>query len=225
MLTIQRRLFELADTGYARFQSNLIPTLDKNTFIGVRVPILRQLAKQYASESELELFLQSLPHQYYDENMLHAILISQIKGYEECLEAVNGFLPYIDNWAVCDILSPKTFKINRQLLLHNIHHYAASEHIYTCRFAIVMLMSHYLDDDFKTEYLDIPATIRTEQYYVNMAIAWFFATALAKQWESTIPYLQEQRLAPWVHNKTIQKARESFRITKEQKAYLAALKQ
>ncbi|CAM5184594.1 DNA alkylation repair protein [Oligella ureolytica] len=211
MLTIQRRLFELADTGYARFQSNLIPTLDKNTFIGVRVPILRQLAKQYASESELELFLQSLPHQYYDENMLHAILISQIKGYEECLEAVNGFLPYIDNWAVCDILSPKTFKINRQLLLHNIHHYAASEHIYTCRFAIVMLMSHYLDDDFKTEYLDIPATISNRailcQYGDCMVLCDSSGKAVGVYYSL---FAGATSCAIGKYNKTIQKAREKF---------------
>lgn len=224
MLTIQQRLFELQDKGYAAFQSNLIPTLSKDLFIGVRVPVLRKLAKEYVTETESELFLNTLPHHYYDENILHAILLSEKKGYEECLEGVERFLPYIDNWAVCDILTPKVFKQYRHLLINKVRHYATSEHVYSCRFALVMLMSHYLDDDFEEEYLEIPAVIRSDEYYINMGIAWFYATALSKQWEATIPYLQEQRLAPWVHNKTIQKGRESFRITAEQKAYLATLK-
>lgn len=224
MLTIQQQLFDLQDTGYAAFQSNLIPNLSKDSFIGVRVPVLRQLAKRYATESESELFLKSLPHQYYDENILHAILLSQIADYDACLEGVESFLPYIDNWAVCDILSPKIFKKNRPLLINKIRHYARSQHVYSCRFAVVMLMSHYLVEDFKVEYLEIPAAIESQEYYVNMSIAWFYATALAKQWEAVIPYLEGQCLAPWVHNKTIQKARESFRITKEQKIYLATIK-
>lgn len=224
MLTITSRLFELQDKDYAKFQSGLIPTLPKEVFIGVRVPELRRFAEHYATERESSLFLKSLPHQYYDENMLHAILISEQKSYEDCLEAVENFLPYIDNWAVCDILSPKVFKRNRHQLIDKIYFYSKSAHVYSCRFAIVMLMSHYLDDAFKAEYLEIPAAIRSDEYYVNMALAWFYAAALAKQWAETIPYLQELRLTPWVHNKTIQKARESFRITQEQKSYLLTLK-
>lgn len=224
LLTIQQRLFELQDKSYAAFQSNLIPTLSKELFIGVRVPVLRKLAKQYATEGESEKFLNTLPHHYYDENILHAILLSEKKVYEECLEGVERFLPHIDNWAVCDILTPKVFKRNRPLLIDRVRHYVNSEHVYSCRFALVMLMSHYLDDDFKGEYLEIPATIRSDEYYINMGIAWYYATALSKQWEATIPYLQEQRLSPWVHNKTIQKGRESLRITDEQKNYLATLR-
>ena len=156
--------------------------------------------------------------------MLHAILLSELKSFDECVDAVEKFLPYLDNWAVCDVLSPKIFKKNRESLLSTIYSYSSSEHVYSCRFAVVMLMSHYLDEDFNPDYLEIPAAIQSEEYYVNMALAWFYATALAKQWEATISYLEKHRLSTWVHNKTIQKARESFRINKEQKVYLASLK-
>lgn len=221
--SIQNLLFENQDLTYAEFQSKLVPTLAPELFIGVRVPQLRRLAKSLSSEASQQ-FLQSLPHQYYDENMLHAILISEIKDFEACLVAVEDFLPFVDNWAVCDILSPKVFKKNRAALLARITHWATSALDYQQRFAIIMLMSHFLDEDFKPEYLAIPAAIRSDHYYVNMGIAWFFATALAKQWDTTISYLEGQRLSPQVHNKAIQKARESFRITAEQKHYLASLR-
>ena len=224
MLSIQQRLFEQQDTAYADFQSKLIPTLAWHVFIGVRVPVMRQLAKQLANEEGTESFLQRLPHQYYDENMLHAILLSEKSDYEDCLTAVDQFLPFIDNWAVCDILSPKIFKKNRHQLLPKIREWASSNHIYTKRFAIVMLMSHYLDDDFNPEYLEIPAFIHSEEYYVNMGIAWFYATALAKQWESSVTYLEKCRLYTWIHNKTIQKDRESFRVSDENKEYLVTLR-
>lgn len=222
--SIQQRLFELQDKDYADFQSKLIPTLDREQFIGVRVPVLRNLAKEIAKEKVTQGFLEQLPHQYYDENILHAILLSEIKEYDRAIIAVERFLPYIDNWAVCDILSPKIFKKNRANLFNKIQSYLKSKHIYSCRFAVVMLMNHYLDENFKEEYLTLPSTIKSEEYYVNMALAWFYATALAKQWDATIPYLIEQRLPLWVHNKTLQKSRESFRITAEQKAYLKTLK-
>lgn len=223
MLTIQEQLFERQDKAYADFQSKLIPTLPKDLIIGVRVPVLRALAKGLNPE-QAQAFIKQLPHHYYDENLLHAILLSAIKNYDECLEAVESFLPYVDNWAVCDILSPKVFKKNRPDLIEKIRLWSNSTHSYTRRFAMTMLMSHYLDEDFEASYLAIAGAIDSDDYYVNMALAWFYATALAKQWESVIVYLEDNRLSTWVHNKTIQKARESFRITQEQKSYLMTLK-
>lgn len=218
------RLFELQDKKYAEFQAKLIPTIDKECIIGVRVPEIRKLAKQLFKEKNYEEFLRELPHKYYDEMLLHGLLIAEIKDYEICLREVNRFLPHVDNWAVCDILSPKVFGKNKEALLEQIKIWAASKEVYTCRFGMEMLMSHFLDGDFKPEYLELPAGVRSEEYYVNMMTAWFFATALAKQWEATIPYIEGGRLDVWTHNKTIQKARESYRITEEQKKYLNGLK-
>lgn len=223
-MTIQDRLFELQDKEYAAFQCKLTPGLPAETFIGVRVPELRKLAKVYSKEEEAEIFLKELPHQFYDENMLHGLLISEKKDYEECISLLEAFLPYVDNWAVCDTMSPKIFKKNKEKLLEKIREWTRSDHTYTCRFGLEMLMSHYLDGDFRPEYLEIPAAVHSEEYYVQMMIAWFFATALAKQWEAVIPYIEENRLDTWVHNKTIQKARESYRITPEQKEYLKTKK-
>lgn len=223
-MTIQERLFALQDKEYAAFQAKLTPGVPEETFIGVRVPEARKLAKVYSKEAESETFLTQLPHKYYDENMLHGLLISEVKDYEKCIALTDAFLPYVDNWAVCDIMSPKVFKKNKEELMKKIVEWSASEHTYTCRFGLEMLMSHFLDDDFQKEYLEIPASVQSEEYYVNMMIAWFFATALAKQWDDVIPYIEEKRLSPWVHNKTIQKARESYRITAEQKEYLKTLK-
>ena len=223
-MSIQERLFELQDTEYAAFQQKLTPGVEGETFIGVRVPLVRKLAKELIKEDESEDFLKELPHKYYDENMLHGLLISEIKDYDKCMALTDAFLPYVDNWAVCDIMSPKIFKKNKEKLLAKIKEWSISEHTYTCRFGIEMLMSHYLDEDFKPEYLEIPAAVQSEEYYIRMMIAWFFATALAKQWDDTIPYLINNRLGIWEHNKTIQKARESYRITDEQKEYLKTLK-
>jgi 3-methyladenine DNA glycosylase AlkD len=194
------------------------------SFIGIRVPMLRKFAKEFTKEAECEEFLHQLPHEYYDENMLHGLLISEVKDYEECIQLTDCFLPFVDNWAVCDIMSPKVFAKYKKELLAKIKTWSKSSHVYTCRFGIGMLMSHYLDKGFKAEYLEIPASVRSEEYYVKMMIAWFFATALAKQWDATIPYIEQRRLAPWTHNKTIQKAIESYRITLEQKEYLRTLK-
>ena len=188
------------------------------------MPILRKLAKKYIKDEESKKFLNKLPHKYFDENMLHGLLISEIKDYEECIKEIDKFLPYIDNWAVCDIMSPKIFKNHKEELLNKIKEWTKSKHTYTCRFGIGMLMSHFLDETFKKEYLEIPSKIYSEEYYVNMMIAWFFATALAKQWEDTITYIEKNKLDIWVHNKIIQKARESYRIKDEQKKYLQALK-
>lgn len=224
MSYIQERLFALQDTEYAAFQAKLTPTVPKDRFIGVRVPAVRKLAKELIRDPEIATFLAELPHKYYDENMLHGLLLSEIKDYDKCVEEVDKFLPYVDNWAVCDIMSPKVFKKHKEELPGKIREWSASSDTYTCRFGLEMLMSHYLDADFKKEYLDIPAAVKSDEYYINMMIAWFFATALAKQWESTIPYIEENKLDQWVHNKTIQKAVESYRITPEQKEYLRSLK-
>lgn len=223
-MNVTERLFELQDKAYADFHSGLVPNVPRERIIGVRVPDARRLAKEYGKDPECRDFLRALPHKYYDENMLHGILLSGLKDYEECVQAVEEFLPYVDNWAVCDILSPKVFRKHRTELIAKVREWSASEKTYTCRFGLEMLMTHYLDEDFRPEYLEIPAGVCSEEYYVNMMIAWFFATALAKQWEAAIPYLRDNRLGAWVHNKTIQKARESFRITQEQKAYLKTLR-
>ena len=223
-MTILDRLYELEDKEYAAFQAKLTPGVPPESFIGVRVPMVRKLAKELIKANEYADFLQQLPHKFYDENMLHGLLVSEIKDYDWCIAEVDKFLPYVDNWAVCDIMSPKVFKKNKEALLTKIVEWSGSEHLYTSRFGIEMLMSHYLDDDFKPEYLDIPASVHSEEYYLKMMIAWFFATALAKQWDATIPYIENNKLDTWVHNKTIQKARESYRITDTQKEYLKTLK-
>ena len=223
-MNVTERLFELQDKASGDFHSGLVPNISREKIIGVRVPDARRLAKEYGKDPECRDFLRALPHKYYDENMLHGILLSGLKDYEECVQAVEEFLPYVDNWAVCDILSPKIFRKHRTELIAKVREWSASEKTYTCRFGLEMLMTHYLDEDFRAEYLEIPAGVCSEEYYVNMMIAWFFATALAKQWDAAIPYLQDNRLGAWVHNKTIQKARESFRITQEQKAYLKTLR-
>lgn len=221
---IQERLFALQDEKYGDFQSNLIPGLPRENMIGIRMPAMRKLAKEFAKEEEASAFLKQLPHTYYDENVLHAFLIASIQDYDACMEAVEAFLPYIDNWAVCDCLSPKVFGKHKAELLQKIRLWIPSKHTYTCRFGMGMLMRWFLDEDFKPEYLEMPAAVRSEEYYVNMMTAWFFATALAKQWDAAISYLEQPHLDPWTHNKAIQKARESYRITPEQKAYLKTLK-
>ena len=223
-MKITDKLFELQDKEYGEFQAKLTPGIEKNQIIGVRVPVVRKLAKEYIKDEESQEFLNTLPHEYYDENMLHGLLISEVKDYEKCIELIDKFLPYVDNWAVCDIMSPKVFKKNKNKLIIKIKEWLKSEHTYMCRFGIEMIMSHYLDEDFKEEYLEMVSKIHSEEYYVQMVIAWLFATALAKQWDATIPYIENQKLDKWVHNKTIQKARESYRITDEQKEYLKGLK-
>lgn len=221
---ITEELFALQDVAYADFQAKLTPNIPRERFIGVRVPEARKLAKRLAQEPEAAIFLRDLPHTYYDENILHSLLLSEMKDYDACVAAVDAFLPYVDNWAVCDILSPKIFKKHKAALLEKIKEWSASKKTYTCRFGIEMLLSHFLDEDFKPAYLEIPASVHREEYYVRMMTAWFFATALAKQWDATIDYLEDRRLDTWTHNKTIQKARESKRITPKQKEYLKTLK-
>lgn len=223
-MNITEQLFKLQDVSYGDFQFKLTPTLKREAFIGVRVPILRKFSKELIKNKDTDVFLQTLPHKYFDENMLHAILLSQIKDLDICLKEIDLFLPYIDNWAVCDILSPKIFVKNKDIILNKITEWISSKHAYTCRFGTEILMTHYLDDDFKPEYLKLPASVHSEEYYVNMMIAWFYATALAKQWNDTISYIEEKRLDTWTHNKTIQKSIESFRISDINKEYLKSLK-
>lgn len=218
------RLLEYQDTEYADFQFKLTPTVPREAFIGVRVPQVRLLAKQIYKEGGYEAFLACLPHKYYEENMLHGLLVCEFKDYDKCVEALDVFLPYVDNWAVCDVMRPKCFRKNKARLLEKIKQWSASKDTYTCRFGVEILMGEFLDEDFKAEYLEIPASVVSEQYYVNMMVAWYFATALAKQWDATIPYIEQNRLDVWTHNKTIQKACESYRITEEQKQYLRTLK-
>ena len=222
--TIQARLFELQDLSYRDFQCKLMPTVDPDTVIGVRTPDLRKLAKSFSKEPEAEAFLRTLPHKYYEENNLHGFLIETMKDYSQVIAALNAFLPYVDNWATCDQIRPKIFKKHLPELREQIQVWMASSHTYIVRFGIEMLMSFYLDEQFQPEYLDWVADVHSEEYYVNMMIAWYFATALAKQYDAALPYLQEHRLEPWTQNKAIQKAIESYRITDEQKAYLRSLK-
>ncbi len=221
---IRRTLFELQDLQYRDFQVKLIPGLAAESMIGVRTPALRRLAKQILKRDDLGIFLRDLPHKYFDENQIHAFVISEIKDFGKCMEELTRFLPFVNNWATCDQMSPKVFKKHKAELLPEIRKWLRSGHGYTVRFGIGMLMQHFLDEDFKTEYADLVAGIREEDYYIQMMIAWYFATALAKQYEKILPYIEERRLEPRVHRKTIQKAIESFRLTEEQKTYLRGLR-
>ncbi len=224
MEAITQKLFELSDTKYRDFNAKLLPTVNKATIIGVRTPALRKLAKEITGSTEAKNFMQELPHTYYDENQLHTFFISACKDYDICMEQIENFLPYIDNWATCDQLSPKILQKNPQDLLLRIQKWLASEHTYTIRFGIKMLMSFYLDTGFCPQYLAWVASVRSEEYYVKMMIAWYFATALAKQYDAAVPYLEQKKLEQWTHRKTIQKACESYRITTEQKTYLRTLR-
>lgn len=223
-MNLQKRLFELKDDKYREFHKKLIPNVDEKRLVGIRTPQMRMLAKEMAKEPDVDAFLNSLPHDYYEENNIHGFIIEKEKDFDKCIEQIERFLPYIDNWATCDQLRPKVFGKNKDKLLPYIEKWIQSGETYTIRFGIEMLMTFYLDDDFKPEYLDYVSPIRSEEYYVNMMIAWFFATALAKQWDAMIPYIEQRKLDEWTHKKAIQKARESFRITAEQKAYLNTLK-
>lgn len=217
-------LFELQDPKYRDFQCKLVPTVDPETVIGVRIPDLRKLAKKLSGTPEAAEFLKDLPHTYHDENNLHGLLIAAIDDYAKVIDALDAFLPYVDNWATCDIISPKVFRKHLPELTAKIEGWLASGKAYTVRFGMEMLMTFYLDEHFKPEYHELVAGIFSSEYYVNMMIAWYFATALAKQWDATIPYIERRRLDTWTHNKTIRKAVESLRITDEQKAYLKTRK-
>ena len=224
MNKITSDLFELQDKKYRDFQVKLIPNIDVNTIIGVRTPLLRKYAKDLVKNNNYSSFLNDLPHKYFDENQLHSFIISEIKDYNQCINFINNFLPFIDNWATCDQLSPIVFKKHHNELIGQIKKWIKSNDIYTIRFGIGVLMQHFLDEDFKPEYLKIVADIKSDEYYVNMMRAWFFATALSKQYKSTLPYIENKLLDSWTHNKTIQKSIESFRIKDGQKEILKRLK-
>ena len=221
---MQKELFALQDLKYRDFHSKLLPGVDKEIIIGIRTPVLRKFAKEFSKRKEAEEFLQDFPHQYYEENNLHMMIITGIKDYDKCLEEIKKFVPYINNWATCDLPLPKCFGKHKEELFPQIREWIASDHTYTIRYGLGTLMSLYLDEDFKPEYLELVASVRSEEYYVNMMMAWYFATALAKQWEATVPYIEQRKLPQWVHRKTIQKAVESYRITSEQKTYLKSFR-
>ena len=223
MKAIIEELFRMQDKQYKKLQAKIIPNIDQNNIIGVRTPELKKYAKKLIKE-DYKSFLEELPHKYFDENQLHGFIISEIKDYNESLNYINKFLPYIDNWATCDQTSPKIFKKNTNKLINEIKIWIKSKETYTIRFGIGMLMQYYLDEEFKKEYLDIVAKIKSDEYYVNMMRAWFFATALAKQYEATIAYIENKKLDKWTHNKTVQKAIESYRVPLENKTYLKSLK-
>lgn len=222
---IREQLLELQEEEYCDFQKKLIPGETADMIIGVRTPALRKLAKKLAKREDITIFLQDLPHTYFEENQLHAFIIGENKEWDSCLAQVEEFLPYVNNWATCDQFSPKVFQKEPERLLPVIRRWISQEQpVYTVRFGIGMLMRYFLDELFQEEYLEWVAEIRSEEYYINMMIAWYFATALAKQYQSALPYIEGQRLSDWTHNKAIQKAIESNRITKEQKSYLRTQK-
>ena len=219
---IQKQLKEQQDKEYKKLQERTIP--GSREVIGVRTPILRNYAKELAKRDDIDEFLKDLPHKYFDEDQLHAFTISLTKDYEKCIDQLNAFLPYVNNWATCDQMSPKIFKKHKKELTKEINKWLKSKDTYTIRFGIGMLMEHFLDEDFDIKYAEKVAKIRSDEYYINMMIAWYFATALAKQYDAIIPLIENKKLDTWTHNKAIQKSVESYRITDEQKEYLRTLK-
>lgn len=224
MQKIQALLLPHQDEKYAQFQRKLIPNIPPETVIGVRTPVLRSLTKEISKSDLCPTFLQERPHSFFEENQLHGFILSGLKDFDQCLGLLEEFLPAIDNWATCDQTSPKVFKKHRAELLPHVCRWLSSDHPYTVRFAMNMLMQHYLEEDFSPEYPAMVSALHSQDYYVRMGMAWYMATALAKQWEATITYIESGKLDPWVHNKTIQKAIESYRITPEQKQYLRGCK-
>ncbi len=223
MTELQNQLAALADDDYRRFHRKLVPNLDPETILGVRTPKLRQFAKELGSR-ERESFLHTLPHDYYEENMLHALLLEKQKSFTDAVALTDAFLPFVDNWAVCDALKPRVFAKHKEDLLPHVERWIDSPLPYSCRFGLEMLMTHYLDGDFKPAFAERPLTVTSGEYYVRMMVAWFYATALAKQWNAVLPILEQRRLPEWTHRKTIRKACESYRITPEQKEALRKLK-
>ena len=221
---LYRKMYDLQDLKYRDMQIKIIPTINPQSVIGVRTPELKSMAKDIMKAGNYKGFLEELPHKYFEENQLQAFIISGIKDLNECMAELERFLPYVDNWATCDQMSPKIFKKHREVLFTHIKEWIRSERTYTVRFGVGMLMEHFLDEDYDPKYPEMVAELRSEEYYVNMMIAWYFATALAKQYESIIPYIEQKRLDDWTHNKAIQKSVESRRITEEQKLYLKSLK-
>ena len=219
-----QRLSELSDPAYRDFHAGLIPNISPETILGVRVPALRRLARELRGSAEAQEFMAALPHEYYDENCLHGLLINDIKDFGATVSALDAFLPYVDNWAVCDLISPRSFKSRPPELAAHVRRWLESSHSYTVRFGIGVLMSFYLGEGFEPAQLEAVAERCCEEYYVNMMVAWYFATALAKQPEAALPYIETRRLSRWTHNKAIQKSIESRRIPDETKAYLKTLR-
>ena len=217
---IKNELIKNVDKKYKDFQKPLIPSIDSNIMLGVRTPVLKKLAKAIEKEGLAKEFLNKLPHKYFEENQLHVFIISNIKDYDTCIKETNKFLPYVDNWATCDQLTPKVFKKYKTDLLKEINKWLKSKHTYKVRFAIKMLMSHFLDEDFDKKYLSTVANIKSKEYYVNMMRAWYFSTALAKQYDDTLNYIEDKKLDTFTHNATIKKALESFRVSSPHKKYL-----
>lgn len=221
---VRQKLLELADENYQKFNSKLMPTVEKSTVFGVRTPVLRKFAKEFSKDPRSNEFLVALPHVYFEENQLHAFLVEQIKDFDRCISAVEAFLPFIDNWATCDCFSPAVFKKDPDRLLPHVEKWLASSHVYTVRYGVVMLMRYFLDERFDEKYLKWVAKVPTDDYYLSMAVAWYFATALAKQYDAALPYIQDRLLDKATHNKAIQKAVESFRVSEKQKLYLKTLR-
>lgn len=223
-MTVYDRLAACGSEEYRDFVSKLVPNIPKETILGVKSPDMRRIAKEIRGTAEAEAFLTELPHPYYEENLVHFFLIAMIRDYDECVQAVETFLPYVDCWPVCDQSSPKTFTKNHDKLLPVIRKWIGSEHVYTVRFGIRMLMNEFLGADFRPEYLGWVAAVKGEDYYIKMMVAWYFATALAKRYDESVVYIEERRLEPWTHKKAIQKAIESFRVSDAHKDYLKTLR-
>lgn len=223
-MTLYDRLNEVRDEAYREFQIRLVPNVPPETVVGVRTPEMRRIAKDVFTSADRDAFLNDLPHKYYEENLIHFFVLSIIRDFDECVRRVEAFLPYVDCWPVSDQATPKAFRKNHEKLLPYIRKWIASEHVYTARFGIRMLMNEFLDADFKEEYLSLVAAKQGEDYYLRMMVAWYFATALAKRYDETVPYLEARRLDEWTHRKTIQKAIESFRVTDAHKEYLRSLR-
>ena len=223
-MTVYERLMEVKDDEYQQFQAKLVPNISPETILGVRTPDMRKIAKEVFASPERDEFLKELPHKYYEENLVHFFVIAMIKDFDECVQAVEEFLPYVDCWPVSDQSTPKVFRKNHEKILPYIRKWIASDHVYTARFGIRMLMNDFLDDDFKEEYLELVASKKGDNYYLKMMVAWYFATALAKRYDETVPYIEEHRLDEWVHKKAIQKAIESYRVSDEHKEYLKSLR-
>ena len=223
-MNVLDELIKLKDDKYKEFQAKLVPNIDSNTILGVRTPALRELSKEVFKSEDRDLFLNNLPHEYYEENLIHFFVISLIKDFDECVSEVEKFLPYVDCWPVSDQATPRVFKRNHDKLLPYIKKWISSKHIYTSRFGIRMLMNEFLGDDFKKEYLELVSSIKTEDYYLQMMIAWYFATALAKKYDETIYIFEKHILSDWIHKKAIQKALESYRVSDLHKKHLICLK-
>ena len=223
-MMVHERLAACGNEEYADFVSKLVPNVPKETILGVKTPDMRRIAKEIRGTGEAETFLAELPHKYYEENLVHFFLIAMIRDFDLCVQAVETFLPYVDCWPVCDQSTPKIFAKNHEKLLPLVQKWISSDHVYTARFGIRMLMNEFLGEDFKPEYLAWVAAVKGEDYYIKMMVAWYFATALAKRYDESVVYIEERRLEPWTHRKAIQKAVESFRVTEEHKEYLKTLR-